>query len=1191
MLLKSIDIQGFKSFADKTHLQFGKGITAVVGPNGSGKSNISDAVRWVLGEQSTKSLRGASMEDVIFLGSDTRRAQGFAEVTLTIDNSDRSLNFDNDTVAVTRRYYRSHESEYLINGVSVRLRDVNELFMDTGLGRDGYSMIGQGKIDSIVGAKPNERRDIFEEASGISRYRYRKLEAERKLSQAEDNLVRLNDIFAELQSRIGPLKHQSEKAEKYLKFREEKKELEIGLWLNALDNSKDTLRNHERKITVAQDEYDGINKKLGEIAEGQEKLLEQNAFFNSAIEQKRRRSQELEEEATRKEGEIAVVENTILHNNQNIERVRFEIDGLKESDVTASENIKSEKEKLQSRQQKLLDTNKLISDTTEELNGLIKESEGISNRIEELVLSLNDISAKATEEQVRSVSASTALEEISTRVAAVEENRRELEDVLAAQQDEFKKLEADRTDLEESISSYNNTVSGYKMRRTSREESVKNLTAEIDKLGLDIEDLKRRINMLQELEQNMEGFNFAVKAVMKSHKEGTLHGIHGPFVRLIDVDKEYSVAIETALGNAAQNVVVENEGDAKRAIKMLKSENKGRATFLPVSSIEGRYIDEPKLDNCLGFVGIASDLVNCDSKYKQIAVSLLGRIVVAEDLDSAVAIAKKFNYKYKIVSLDGQVVNAGGSMTGGSLSKHTGLLSRGEEINTLKQKIVKLNEKLELKNAELKNAESSLEGVNKDIANIEAELKTANEDLIRVLGEMRRVDELISTNKNNVEGLQKELEDCATREETNKQAISLSESAVEELNKTKQKIQDEIDEISGGRTNLSERRDELSERLTALKLQNVETEKDIESISRTVKSMEDALNDRSYRVEQLELERLQILEQNDGCNARIEELKEAILKLREDSKEEIKQANELRANQDEAERQNVNMRAEERALTEQRERLSGELVRLQERRSNMMHEYDDIIKKLFDEYELTKTQAEELDIQLRDPAAAKRELSEIKGKMKALGDVNIAAIEEYKEVGERYEYYKVQIEDVEKSRKELYKIISGLTETMRDLFVTGFEKINRNFSKTFTDLFGGGSAELILSDPENVLESGIDISVRIPGKTVSKIEPLSGGEKALVAISIYFAIMMVAPPPFCLLDEVESALDEVNVDRVADYMHRMNDSTQFICITHRRGTMEAADMLYGVTMQEKGVSKLLEINVSELEKKLKTNIK
>ena len=410
MLLKSIDIQGFKSFADKTHLQFGKGITAVVGPNGSGKSNISDAVRWVLGEQSTKSLRGASMEDVIFLGSDTRRAQGFAEVTLTIDNSDRSLNFDNDTVAVTRRYYRSHESEYLINGVSVRLRDVNELFMDTGLGRDGYSMIGQGKIDSIVGAKPNERRDIFEEASGISRYRYRKIEAERKLSQAEDNLVRLNDIFAELQSRIGPLKHQSEKAEKYLKFREEKKELEIGLWLNALDNFKDTLRNHERKITVAQDEYDDINKKLGEIAEGQEKLLEQNAFFNSAIEQKRRRSQELEEEATRKEGEIAVVENTILHNNQNIERVRFEIDGLKESDVTASENIKAEKEKLQSRQQKLLDTNKLISDTTEELNGLIKESEGISNRIEELVLSLNDISAKATEEQVRSVSASTALE-------------------------------------------------------------------------------------------------------------------------------------------------------------------------------------------------------------------------------------------------------------------------------------------------------------------------------------------------------------------------------------------------------------------------------------------------------------------------------------------------------------------------------------------------------------------------------------------------------------------------------------------------------------------------------------------------------------------------------------------------------------------------------------------------------------
>ncbi len=1191
MLLKSIDIQGFKSFADKTHLQFGKGITAVVGPNGSGKSNISDAVRWVLGEQSTKSLRGASMEDVIFLGSDTRRAQGFAEVTLTIDNTDRSLNFDNDTVAVTRRYYRSHESEYLINGVSVRLRDVNELFMDTGLGRDGYSMIGQGKIDSIVGAKPNERRDIFEEASGISRYRYRKIEAERKLGQAEENLVRLNDIFAELESRIGPLKHQSEKAEKYLKFRDEKKELEIGLWLNALDNSKDTLRNHERKITLVRDQYDETNKKLGEIAEGQEKLIEQNAFFNSAIEQKRRRSQELDEEATRKEGEIAVVENTILHNNQNIERIRFEIDGLNESDVNARDNIKAEQEKLSQRQQKLSDTNLLINNVTEELNGLIAESEGYSRKTEELVLALNSLSAQSTEEQVKSVSASTALEEIATRIAAVKENRQELSETLVSQEEEFKKLSTDRDDLEDSVKSYNNSIDGYKMRRSSREESVKNLTAEIDKLRLDIEDLKRRVAMLDELEKNMEGFGFAVKAVMKAHKGGTLNGIHGPFVRLIDVDKEFSVAIETALGSAAQNVVVENEGDAKRAINMLKNDKAGRATFLPISSIEGRYIDEPKLDSCFGFVGIASDLVKCDKKYREIAVSLLGRIVVAEDLDSAVAIAKKFNYKYKIVSLDGQVVNAGGSMTGGSLSKHTGLLSRGGEIEALKLQIAKKNEKLELKTVELKNAESSLEGVNKDIANIEAELKTANEDLIRVLGEMRRVDELISTNRSNIEALEKELTDCENREKLNHETIDAAEKIIEELKENQTKIQSEIDEISGGRSSLSERRDSLSERLTALKLQNVETEKDIESISRTVKAMESALNDRAYRADQLELERQQLLGLNNDYAGRIEELKQAIEELHKNAKQELEQAAELRASQDEAERQNVNMRAQERALTEEREKLNGELIRLEERRTNMMHEYDDIIRKLFDEYELTKSQAEELDIQLRDPAAAKRELAEIKGKMKALGDVNVSAIEEYKEVSERYEYYKEQIEDVEKSRKELYKLIGGLTETMRDLFIDGFGKINRNFSKTFTDLFGGGSAELILSDPENVLESGIDISVRIPGKTVSKIEPLSGGEKALVAISIYFAIMMVAPPPFCLLDEVESALDEVNVDRVADYMHRMNDSTQFICITHRRGTMEAADMLYGVTMQEKGVSKLLEINVSELEKKLQANIK
>ncbi len=1189
MLLKSIDIQGFKSFADKTHLQFGQGITAVVGPNGSGKSNISDAVRWVLGEQSTKSLRGGSMEDVIFLGSDTRRPQGFAEVTLTIDNSDRSLNFDNDTVSVTRRYYRSHESEYLINGISVRLRDVNELFMDTGLGRDGYSMIGQGKIDSIVGAKPQERRDIFEEASGISRYRYRKIEAERKLNAAEENMVRLRDIFAELEGRMGPLKRQSEKAHKYLELRDVRKELEIGLWLNSLDNSKDTLRNQERKIDLAKSQYDEIDKKIEEMGKEQEGNIEKNVALNTAIDDCRRQSAEFEEAAARTEGDIAVVNNTIDHNNQNIDRIRGEIDQLKVSDESAEQSIISENERMEFKKKEKSATDEKIESVTAEMNSLIADSEGYSKKMEELILKLNEISSQSSDRQVKLASSETALREIETRRIAVKENKQEIEAYLSENEKELAALLEDKKNLEETVSERENTLAGYKRRLENREECYKNATAQVDKLKLDIEDSKRRADIFRDLEKNMEGFNFAVKTVINKHKSGEMKGIHGPIIRLISVDKEFSVAVETALGNSAQNIVTDNENDAKRAIEMLKREKAGRATFLPVSSIEGRYINEDKLDGMYGYVGIASDLCDCDEKYKEIVVSLLGRTIVAEDLDSAVAIAKKFNYKYKTVSLDGQLVNAGGSMTGGSLSKHSGLLSRAGDIEALEKDIKKLSEKLEIKLSEQRNAEASLEAVKNDIINVEAELKTANEDLIRVSGEERRVSGLVSSGKHNIEVLNIELQTADEREKENLLIIEESEAVIKEIEAKSQDIRAEMDSIDGGRTTLADRREQISDELTRLKLSSATLEKDIEAISRSVEAFRQSLSDRAYRVDQLELECEQLENRNKELLEKIEEHKASIADYKNKAQEKLAEIETLRAEREAFEQRNFSIRAEEKALMEDKEKLSGELVRLEERKNAMIREYDDIVKKLFDEYELTKTEAEELGIELEDPSEAKKQLAEIKSQIRALGDVNVAAIDEYKEVSERYTFYKEQLEDIEKTRTELYKLIGTLTQTMKELFNEGFEKINRNFSKTFTDLFGGGTAELTLSDPENILESGIDISVRIPGKTVSKIEPLSGGEKALVAISIYFAIMLVNPPPFCLLDEVESALDEVNVDRVAEYMHRMNASTQFICITHRRGTMEAADMLYGVTMQEKGVSKLLEINVSELEKKL--NIK
>ncbi len=1186
MILKSITIQGFKSFADKTKLQFGKGITAVVGPNGSGKSNISDAVRWVLGEQSTKSLRGSSMEDVIFIGSDTRRAQGFAEVTLTIDNTDRSLNFDNDSVAVTRRYYRSHESEYLINGVSVRLRDVNELFMDTGLGRDGYSMIGQGKIDSIVGAKPQERRDIFEEASGISRYRYRKLEAERKLAAAQENMTRLKDIFAELEGRIGPLKQQSEKAEKYLKLRDERKNLEIGIWLGALDGSKERLREQERKITAANVQYGEIGTRLDEIAKQQEQFAEQSVLITSAIEQNRRRAAEYEESAARVEGEIAVENNTIEHNNQNIERIELEIEGLRGSDETARQSVADEQKRLLEKQAALEENTAALGVANGQINALLTESEGYSKQIEELVLGLNAIGNDESAARVKLVTAKTALGEIAARRSAVCENKAEIEKSLAEYEKEFSELKNEQAVLSDAVKSCENTAEGYRMRLDVRKDNAARHTEALQRLESKLQDTVRRAEILQDLEKNMEGFQYAVKKVIQESKNGNLRGICGPVIRLIRVDSKYSVAIETALAAAAQNIIVETEGDAKRAIRLLKDAKGGRATFWPVSTAKSRPFGEKGMEKISGYIGIAADLVECDEKYREVVYSLLGGIMIAEDLDSATDISAKYGRKYKVVSLDGQVVNTGGSLTGGSLSKHTGLLSRADEIARLAEKTEKLKTEIKEKQAECDRSVAELEKLQADISAIETERKTANEDLIRVIGELRRVEDMLSSAKSGAAQLDEELKDLEKREGNMLSDSATAEKAIADLQDKKAQLQEKMDSASGGRTGLEERRNALSETVTELQLKDIELKKDIEAIERNAKQMQQLISDREYRVSQLELQISQLNENNRNIEQKIVDLKSSIAKFAENAKQQLALAEELHIKREANEKQVTESRSEERGLLENRENLGRELARLQERRDGITKEYDDIIKRLFDEYELTRSEAEQLNIEITDISAAKRTLAEIKGKIKTLGNINVGAIDEYREVSERYEFYKVQIDDVEKAQNELYKLIGSLTGTMRDMFADGFGKINRNFQKTFTDLFGGGSAELILSDPQNVLESGIDISVRIPGKTVSKIEPLSGGEKALVAISIYFAIMMVNPPPFCLLDEVESALDEVNVDRVAEYMHRMNDSTQFICITHRRGTMEAADMLYGVTMQEKGVSRLLELNVSELEKKM-----
>ncbi len=1189
MLLSSIQIQGFKSFADKTVLKFGRGITAVVGPNGSGKSNISDAVRWVLGEQSTKSLRGQSMEDVIFGGTDNRRPHGFCEVTLNIDNADRTLNFDNDFVSITRRFYRSHESEYLINNVSVRLKDVHELFMDTGLGRDGYSMIGQGKIDNIISTKSDERRDIFEEASGISKYRYRKTEAERKLTAAEDNLLRLKDILDELEARVGPLEEQSKKAEKFLELAEDKKQLEIGLWLYTLNNSKDALRAQESKIATAQMQYKEIEEALGEFDAKSEENTAKFTFITSQIENIRQRIALSNEETVKFEGEISVLNNDISHNNETIERLNAEKMTLQESDITAKHDIENKRNLALEKNQIIEQLNNKLSELENDLNNLLSDSESISRKIEEQIKILNLLSVKTSDLRVEMTTSNTSIEEINSRREIINDLLKQNDaekQILTNEFNETKEL-LDKT--EDNILSLQNSIKGYELRLQNRNEELKELTDKSNELHLEIEAKRRRVQILTELENNMEGFSHAVKKVVTEADKGILRGIHGPLSKLISVDKKYSVAIETALGNAIQNVVVDTEADAKRAINYLKTNNSGRATFMPVSSTTSREFKENGFDEIYGFVGIASDLVDVDKKYETIIKHLLAGTVVTEDIDSATTLAKKYNYRVKVVSLDGQVINPGGTYTGGSLVKQAGMLSRAADIKRIEDEIEKLCEKEKTTSKLLEDAVSAVAEVNADIVAVKADLTNSNEDKIRALAELKRIDDLINNINATIISLTEERDGSDEKVKALNDKANLSAKQIAELEAQKTLIQAEIDQMTGGRDSLSQNREAITNEITEIKLQIIENQKDADSLSAAADDIENSISNRATRAAQIDSEiaavSYKITQLNSDISTHIDEIDNIKQKIADYNKE----IENLMNQRNDVEKSGVELRSSERERTLEREKIGGELARLTERKDVMMKEYDDVIRQLFDEYQLTKSEAENIAIEIERPAEAKKQLAETKSKIRALGNVNVSAIEEYKEVKERYDFMNAQVEDVEKARTELRKLIGQLTAQMQEMFIEGFAKINENFTKTFKELFGGGSAELKLTDPDNILESGIDIEARLPGKNVPSLNGLSGGEKALVALSIYFAIMKVNAPPFCFLDEVDTALDDINVDRFAEYMKRSDFNTQFICVTHRRGTMESADMLYGVTMQEKGVTKLLELNVAELEKKLLEN--
>ncbi len=1186
MLLRTLEMQGFKSFPDKTELTFGKGITAVVGPNGSGKSNISDAVRWVLGETSTKSLRGSKMEDVIFGGTSTRKPLGFAQVVLTLDNSDNSLKDRGEIVTVSRRYYRSGESEYKIDGEIVRRKDIHELFMDTGLGADGYSMVGQGKIDSIISAKNEDRRELFEEAAGISRFRHKRKDAERRLEQAQENLVRLLDILGELESRVGPLKTQSEKAKKFLEFSDEKKTLEIGVWLSKINKFTNELRMQEHKIDAANVSYEQCNTELENIESEIESVLAKITEINLEIEQSRSGVAAFEEEAVRKEGEIQVLNATLDHNNETIERLKNDISAADDTGLSIDEQIAAKHAFIEENDAKSQAKHIELQAVTNELNKIISDNDDISGQSSQLTKELADLTLKLSDCKVKCSQAVSSIEEIKSRLSAIDETVQSVDKEIETASAQKQETEDNITFIKERIAEYENSMDGYRLKLKNKTEKAEKIKADYDKLVRSLEEKQSKARMLSDLEKNMEGFAGSVKDVMRQSASKALSGINGTLAQLISVDNDYSTAVEVALGAAMQNIVVDNEADAKRAINYLKQNNQGRATFLPVSAIKPRYIDEKNLDDNFGFVDIAANLVDCDAKYKNIVSNLLGRVMIVEDIDCAIGISKRYNNKYKIVTLDGQVMNPGGSMTGGSRSRGAGILSRANMIDELNAEAEKIKAQVDEIAQSYKKAMEEANLAAADVQGADADLRNAKEELIRAEGDDKLASDKLKSLGDRKAALISEKENADGRimlfEEADKKASRESDAVQNQINDVEAKL----GEISNGVDELTQKRETVRKRSEEINLELVTLAKDTEAAKLAVDELELRKSTQSDRVKSITDEIEQYEAKNQNLMLSISDVQSTVNELRAKAKSADDAIRDRITYRDNCEKRNVELRTEEKTKTSDREKLSAELVRLEERKNNMQKEFDDLNDMLFEQYELTRPEAEALGIVIENMAEAKKRLHEIKVAIRALGSINVGAIEEYKEVSERYEFLKEQIGDIEKSKSELQNIIEDLTSSMSEKFLTQFKKINEEFKVSFADFFGGGKGELILEEPDNCLESAIEIKIQPPGKSVQNINLFSGGEKSLAAMALLFSVLKVTPSPFCIYDEVEAALDDVNVERFAKYMRKMTDKTQFISITHRRGTMEEADVLYGVTMQEKGVSKLLELQSAELAAKM-----
>ena len=1217
MYLKSLEMQGFKSFPDKTKLVFenqpdvkvmgvdaadgsAQGVTVIVGPNGSGKSNIADAMRWVLGEISSKSLRGSKMEDVIFGGADSRRPMGYAEVSVTFDNRGEFARLDcpYDEVTVTRRYYRAGDSEYFINRKGVRLKDIYELFMNTGIGRDGYSIIGQGRIAEMVSRKSEERRSTFEDASGIAKYRYKKNEAERKLKDTEDNMARVNDIFSELSARIGPLQKDAEKAKRAIELMENKKKADVSLWL--YDTEK--LRG---ELTAAEEALQHASFDLNAAEDAIQSLETQNAKLFEASQDSKKESEELltkiheqTELCHKLESEYRVAENTISHAKDLIAATQGSVSSTEKS-------VQAEIDAAASHASKIAELQNLENELTVKQEELTNEQKQLNEKEREL----DDAVAQALED-VRTLENEAV--DVKVRMSVLENAKNTDTDKNSSALNELAEYQRISADLNAQCEAKERTVAGYEAEIASidaeiseAEKKLEQANAELKSAGgkLNAETFRRdsiaqRISTFKSMEEHFEGYSNAVRYVMKKYEEGRItdaHGapcgmIYGPLSKVISVDDKFITAIEIALGANLQNIVVEDEATAKAAMFALKKGEAGRATFFPLTSMRPSAPSKEMNDAAgfQGYIGVADSLVSSDKRFSDVLSSLLGRTVVFDNIDHANVMAKALHYRVRVVTLDGQQINVGGSFTGGSVRTGSGILSRAGEIK-------RLEAELEEREAAMKKLQATVDSAQKTLESLEDEKYAAEDrrELISVLrntenGQLDQLRAKLDANNTLLDKLKADMRQYEEAKAKYEEDIENLGSEEKNLLHRIKELTDYRQEKSAERGDVILRRDEVGRQLTDLYIRISETQKDIETETTLKANAEE-------RIENLNRELMTFsgrintqTEQIRMTNAAMEANRAAFAAGNAELEVLNAKRGEVEKDNFEFERKLNELNTKLRDRMSHKELVFREYTKCESKLAGLRDTQDKLATKLWDDYELTRNDA----VALGYPPVTKENRSEMmalqtecKNKLRVIGHVDLDAVNKYEELKVRYDHMNGQITDLEKARKELNGIIEQLEVEMKASFVDSFNKINENFGKVFAELFGGGSAELSLTDPENVLESGIEIKAAPPGKIIKSLMQLSGGEQAFIGVALFFAILQVNPTPFCILDEIEAALDEVNVERLAQYIKRYSHGTQFIMITHRRGTMAAADRLYGVTMPEHGISKVLMLDVNDISKK------